>query len=412
MQQRHTSQVFCASQANESGDQASADCSRSRESASKCLALLSAFFRAARRINSELWITASSRLAWKRALPVVICLLLGGCSSTGVTVKPSIEFTRVPEANDGGPDKADTIEGRVTGARSGQKIVLFAKSGVWWVQPFSEQPFTTIQPDSTWKNTTHYGTEYAALLVEPAYNPPATIDTLPAEGGAVVAVVSAKGQVPSPETSNTLHFSGYEWKIRSTASERGGMTNTYDPENAWTDANGLLHLRIAKRSGQWTCAEVRLTRSLGYGSYLFVVRDTSHLEPSAVLTMFTWDDQRVDQNHREMNIEITRWGDIVSKNAQYVVQPYYVPANVARFAAPAGVLTHSFRWEPGRVAFRTVRGAVTDSGSRVVAEHVFTSGVPSPGDESVHLNLYVFSNTSKPLQNDVEVVIEKFEYLP
>jgi hypothetical protein len=183
-------------------------------------------------------------------------------------------------------------------------------------------------------------------------------------------------------------------------------------ENAWTDANGLLHLRIAKRAGQWTCAEVHLTRSLGYGSYLFVVRDTSHLEPSAVLTMFTWDDQLADQNHREMNIEITRWGDLVSKNAQYVVQPFYVPANVARFTAPAGTLTHSFRWEPGRVAFRTVRGAASDGGSRAVAEHVFTSGVPSPGGESVHLTLYVFSNTSNPLQNDVEVVIEKFEYLP
>jgi hypothetical protein len=355
---------------------------------------------------------ASSGLTCKSALLLVTCILLGGCNSTGVNVKPSIEFTRVPEANDGGPDKADTIEGRVTGARAGQKIVLFAKSGVWWVQPFIDEPFTTIQPDSTWKSPTHYGTEYAALLVEPEYRPPATIDTLPAEGGAVIALITAKGQPPSPETSNTLHFSGYEWKIRNTASERGGATNTYDAENAWTDANGCLHLRIAKRDGRWTCAEVRLTRSLGYGSYRFVVRDTSHLEPSAVLTMFTWDDQGVDQSHREMNIEITRWGDLVSKNAQYVVQPYYVPANVARFTAPPGILTHSFRWEPGRVAFKTFRGAATDSGSRVVAEHVFTSGVPAPGGESVHLNLYVFSNTSNPLQNDVEVVIEKFEYLP
>lgn len=167
---------------------------------------------------------------------------------------------------------------------------------------------------------------------------------------------------------------------------------------------------------------MRLTRSLGYGSYLFVVREASHLEPAAVLSMFTWDDQAATQNHRELDIDITRWGDSDSKNAQYVVQPYYVPTNVTRFIAPSGVLTHSFRWEPGRVAFRTVRGGtargrtvrggVAGSGPRAVAEHVFTSGVPSPGGESVHLSLYVFGSTKNSLQNEAEVIIEKFEYLP
>jgi hypothetical protein len=47
-----------------------------------------------------------------------------------------------------------------------------------------------------------------------------------------------------------------------------------------------------------------------------------------------------------------------------------------------------------------------------VADHDFTSGVPSPGGESVHLDLYIFGNAKDPLQKDAEVVIEKFEYLP
>ena len=63
--------------------------------------------------------------------------------------------------------------------------------------------------------------------------------------------------------------------------------NSFDPANAWTDENGALHLRVTKNQDGWSCAEVRLTRSLGYGTYLFVVRDISHLEPSAVLTLFT-----------------------------------------------------------------------------------------------------------------------------
>jgi hypothetical protein len=47
-----------------------------------------------------------------------------------------------------------------------------------------------------------------------------------------------------------------------------------------------------------------------------------------------------------------------------------------------------------------------------MAEHVFTSGIPSPGGESVHINLYIFGKSRTPQQNGVEVLIEKFEYLP
>jgi hypothetical protein len=84
---------------------------------------------------------------------------------------------------------------------------------------------------------------------------------------------------------------------------------------------------------------------------------------------------------------------------------------VARFDAPAGLLTHSLRWEPGRAAFRTVRGASL-SGGPPVFEHVFDSGVPSSGNERLRLNLYVFRRSARPLENAAEVVVEKFEYFP
>jgi signal transduction histidine kinase len=62
------------------------------------------------------------------------------------------------------------------------------------VQPLANQPFTTIQPDSTWRNSTHFGTDYAALLVDPEYQPRPTMDTLPSEGGGVIAVKTTKGR--------------------------------------------------------------------------------------------------------------------------------------------------------------------------------------------------------------------------
>jgi hypothetical protein len=142
------------------------------------------------------------------------------------------------------------------------------------------------------------------------------------------------------------------------------------------------------------------------------VRETSNLEPAAVLAMFTWDYAGGDENNREMDVEVSRWGDPASKNTQYVIQPFHVPANVARFTSPSGVLTHSFRWELGRVSFRTVRGAANGAPPEVVSEHVFTSGVPAPGAETVRMAFYVFGKNGQPLQNGAEVVVEKFEFLP
>ena len=56
--------------------------------------------------------------------------------------------------------------------------------------------------------------------------------------------------------------------------------------------------------------------------------------------------------------------------------------------------------------------AFQSKGSGPVAKHVFTSGVPSPGNEFIHLNHYVFTNNKSPLRHGSEVIIEKFEYLP
>ena len=326
---------------------------------------------------------------------------------------PSVALTAVPPMAAGGPDKTAPIAGRAANAPAGAQIVLFAKSnvGVWWIQPLTAEPFTALAADGTWKSTIHLGVEYAALLVQPTYHPPSTTQTLPDVGGEIVAKVTAPGtgqlELPPPRH---LSFSGYDWEVRQLPSDRGGE-NQYDPGNAWVDPEGMLHLRLRQQNGKWTSAEVILTRSLGYGTYAFVLRDVSKLDPAAAVGMLTWDDQAAEQNHRELDVEISQWGDAGIANAQFVVQPYYVPANVLRFTAPAGRLTHGFRWEPGRASFKTVRGASLTSGP-AVASHEFTSGVPTPGNETVRINLYFFRYAPAAPRGDVEIVIERFLYVP
>jgi hypothetical protein len=345
---------------------------------------------------------------------VALASSVGGCHEQKTSERPKIEFTTIPPAAQGGREKVAIVAGRVTGERAGQQIVVYARSGPWWVQPWPDKATIPIQADGTWSTPSHLGFEYAAMLVEPSYRPAPTMDVTPARGGAVVAVEIVKGigQIALAPTV-PLRFSGYDWKVRTISSDRGGINNLYDGDNAWVDAHGAMHLRIRKKGEKWSCTEVVLSRSLGYGTYVVTVRDTSRLEPAAVLSFTTFDDWGGDQHYREMDTEVSRWGDATAKNnAQYAIQPFYVPGNMAPFDVPAGTLTHSMQWESGRASFRTVRGTTMGAGAPLVSEHVFTSGVPSAGQETFQFLFYVVASDKSPMQKDAEVVVEKFEYLP
>lgn len=91
-----------------------------------------------------------------------------------------------------------------------------------------------------------------------------------------------------------LTFSGYEWDVRDIPRDRGGP-NDYDPDNAWTDAKGLLHLKLGKRDGRWTSAEVILRRGLGHGTYSFTVGDVESPDQPAVRVDSRQSDEAAKQ---------------------------------------------------------------------------------------------------------------------
>ena len=350
------------------------------------------------------------RLVVASAVLCLVCGLAGGCRAGPRSGDPGIEFTVVPPADNGGPEKVAPVAGRVRQAGANRRIVLFARSGGWWVQPYRSQPFTAIQSDSTWKNTIHLGTEYAALLVTPDYRPPATTESLPARGGAILSVATVKGSgswVPPPP--RRLTFSGYDWQIVQTRIDRHGP-NDCDARNAWVDAEGYLHLLLTLRDGRWTSAALSLDRPLGYGTYAFTVRETSNLDPAAAFSMYTYDDH-AEQTHRELNITLSTWGNPRNKNAQDVVEFEDVAENVYRFSVPAGRLTHAFRWEPGKASFTTVRGGEVGAG-QPVAHRQFTVGVPAPATATARLCLISVAESASPPAGNVEVVVERFVFLP
>jgi hypothetical protein len=350
----------------------------------------------------------------QRSLSLTFCVALISCHNQSTHTRPSIEFTHIPPAAQGGRERVDTISGRVINAGPKQQIVIYAHSGQWWVQPWPDHPFTPVKADSTWSTKTHLGFEYAALLVEPEYHALPIMDVAPTQGGPVALVTIVKGAgTPQFAPTGSLTFSGYDWGVRMIESDKGGTNNLYDLANAWTDASGALHMQIKKKSNRWSCAEIFLHRSLGYGTYSVTVRDTSQLERAAIFSMFLFDEWASEEHFREMDVEVGGRGDAVNKNnARYVIQPLYIPGNLFTFAAPPGTLTYVLHWESGHATFKTFRGRSAGGGAQLVSAHEFTSGIPGPGKAIPRLIFYVVASEKSPMQKPSEVVVEKFEYLP
>lgn len=134
---------------------------------------------------------------WGTRARFVVSLALGAmvlaCGRMSGQAGPDVVFERIPPAEPGGTSKLAQIGGRVANPRAGLRVVLYARSGDWYVQPFWETPFTEIRADSTWASPTHTGTEYAALLVDSTFTPPKIAVALPGPGHGVFAVKVVPG---------------------------------------------------------------------------------------------------------------------------------------------------------------------------------------------------------------------------
>jgi len=344
-----------------------------------------------------------------------LLLTLAACHKTAQpSAESKILFTQVPQWDLGDQNQEDVIEGTVSGSRPGQNMVVYSKTGgLWWLQPRLNSALTPILPGGVWRNEVHLATDYAALLVDSTYNPAPVLTELPKVGRGIEMIAASPGQQQS--SSFFVNFSGYQWRVRKVPSNRGGTRNPYDPSNVYVDQSGALHLQILNRNNQWTCSEVNMTRSLGYGTYVFTVEDTSNLDPAVSFTMFTWDHSSTQGNHGEFDVNVGRWGDPQNQigDAEYAVQPSFLPLNMSRFKVPSGKLQHTIVWEEGRVTMLTSQ--VSGKESRLVSKHVFTDEVPRPVDESVRMALYVYSDpnhTLPAINHRTEVVVDHFEFLP
>ncbi|HVU28447.1 MAG TPA: glycoside hydrolase family 16 protein [Verrucomicrobiae bacterium] len=295
-------------------------------------------------------------------------------------------------------------------------------SGAWYSKPSCASALTPIQPDGSWTaNITTSGsdpnaTEIAAFLV------PTNYDQACVNGAAGLTIPSqAEAVVYANRVSPGLrrfNFSGYGWSVRNTTAASGPGPNYFSnsTNNVWLDAQGQLHMKITHTNGVWECAEVTSDRSFGYGQYRFTVSaPINNLDPNVVLGLFTYSNDNV-YNYREVDVELSRWKNPADANdAQFVIQPAGAGQKL-RFSVPGGVTnsTYSFIWQTNRVDFQSLNGDFTSSplATNLLKTWTCTLSVPPAGGETVHINLWLFQGTAPSNNQEVEVVISNFEFLP
>ncbi|MEI6140035.1 MAG: glycoside hydrolase family 16 protein [Mariniphaga sp.] len=221
-----------------------------------------------------------------------------------------------------------------------------------------------------------------------------------------------------------ISFSGFEWLVKSSVNSKLGTLapgNNYfsdSEDNVWVDKNGWLHLKITHKKGKWYCAEVILTKPLGYKKYIFhVIGRIDQFQQNVVGGFFTYLDGT--DNAEEIDIEFSKWNGFQIENpSTYGIQPTDSLGNTKRFSLnlSGDNSTHLFDWQKGKVDFASYHGHyLTPPDSTYIINKWSYSGrdVPIDPNGKIHINLWLFRrNEIKPSDPvEAEMVIRNFQAL-
>jgi len=216
-------------------------------------------------------------------------------------------------------------------------------------------------------------------------------------------------QTPASAKSPTiLSFSGYTWTVKTSGGRRVGPgPNYFGKKNAWVDSLGHLHLAIAKVGRHWNVGEVVNTRSLGYGTYTWVLASrVDNLDPNMVLGLFTYDSNPAF-HYREIDIEASRWGNASDPtNAQFVIQPSATAGNLMRITqGPSLPATLSFTWTATGVSF-SAPGAAPTTWTYAGPD------TPPDGASLADINFWLNSGHAPLHGLGAQVIIQAFTFTP
>jgi hypothetical protein len=82
------------------------------------------------------------------------------------------------------------------------------------------------------------------------------------------------------------------------------------------------------------------------------------LDKNIVLGIFTYDNSAPEVNYRELDIEVSKWGDANIDNGQFVAQTNKPVENVLRFPVQltGDYVSHVIDWRTDRIYFQMIHG--------------------------------------------------------
>lgn len=159
----------------------------------------------------------------------------------------------------------------------------------------------------------------------------------------------------------------YCWLKRDSAGAREDPgNNVYDDRNVFLSSQGQLVLQVARDStGNFSTGEVVLDRSLGVGDYIWTFATAAdevriacvHVRQRIASSSRMHCTLRAQVHHHlaggaflyegallEYDIELSRWGQPLNNNTQYVAQPWNADPGAHYFNLSGPGITHRLRW--------------------------------------------------------------------
>jgi len=220
--------------------------------------------------------------------------------------------------------------------------------------------------------------------------------------------------------TNTLQFAGYTWNVtNSGGGSQGPGPNIFDPSYAWVDANGFLHLKLAKSptDGKYHCAEVTLAQNLGYGTYQWSVEGAlGSFDKNVVFGMFNYSG---NDGFDEMDIEYSKWGvQNNNKTLNYTLYPQTGSTQssvevVYPFTLSGTYTTQRFVRTSNSVTFKSLEG-FHDDDTNLYASQAWTNPPNSVSSLAmpVLMNLWLFQGKKPAAGYSVEIIIHNFKFTP
>lgn len=219
----------------------------------------------------------------------------------------------------------------------------------------------------------------------------------------VCAFLIASTPIPA-RAARTLSFSGYDWMVKNGYYAPGPNKWSDAADQVFVDANGALHLSVAKRGdGKWYASEVWLPASLGYGVYEFEFASrVDTVDTNLVVAPFLYQDDT-----HELDIEYTNWKVAGGANVWYAAQPEISGVSNAnfKFTQAVGSVTARIIWQSTGITFETAQNGV-------VLARWFYNGKNNfvPGGERAHINFWMTSGTSPSDGRNKEIIVNRFTF--